>query len=276
MKIALATIPVVLWLALWLMPTSGVAIPLSNPNNQHNFSYNSLIDENPRTGKPHPRADSPANDGTTEICVFCHTPHSARPQTPLWNRPDPASDSSVPSEDFPLYGGALVIKGSFNVEDAVQHSQYQQGPNYPNGASKLCLSCHDGVTAIGTVIDGTAFNMLNAATVGAINDPRLVINLATSHPISFVYDSQVHSDIDKVKPGQYTWPPALADVPLDGQARMQCTTCHDPHEDTRGALNLPFWRHRTNISVNGPFEDVCNACHVADKAGKLGDLHDNL
>jgi len=25
---------------------------------------------------------------TTEICVFCHTPHFAQPSTPLWNKQD--------------------------------------------------------------------------------------------------------------------------------------------------------------------------------------------
>ena len=27
-----------------------------------------------------------------EICIFCHTPHNARPDHPLWNRNDPGSN----------------------------------------------------------------------------------------------------------------------------------------------------------------------------------------
>jgi len=30
------------------------------------------------------KSQSPASGGTTEICVFCHTPHSASPDAPLW------------------------------------------------------------------------------------------------------------------------------------------------------------------------------------------------
>ena len=258
-----------LLVCLWLIPSVGGTIPLSDTKNQHNFS-NTAVNTNPTTNQPHPKADAPANDGTTEICIFCHTPHNATPQSSLWNRPDPASMGS-----FPVYGGALVIKGSFNVADATLHSQYNTALfPYPNGASKLCLSCHDGVTAIGTVLDGTAFHMLNASNISAMGDPRLVINLATSHPISFVFDGQVLADVSQVKPGQYQLP-TLSDVPLDGQQRMQCTTCHDPHEDTRTAVGLPFWRHRTNVTT-GAFIDVCNDCHKAGMAGKLGDLHDNL
>ena len=209
-----------LWL-LCLTPLTGSAIPVSDPVNQHNFSHDAT-GTNPLTGNPHPRADTPANRGTTEICVFCHTPHGAAPQSSLWNRTTLSS--------FPLYGGALVIRGDFNVADATLHSQYNTSIfPYPNGASKLCLSCHDGVTAIGAVIDGTAFKMYNNINnINAMGDPRLVINLATSHPISFVYDSQVLTDISQVKPLQYQLP-TLVDVPLDGQQRMQCTTCHDPH-----------------------------------------------
>jgi len=244
-----------LWLTCWLMPLTCAAIPLSDSNNQHNFS-SGAVNINPTTGNPHPRADSPANEGTTEICIFCHTPHGAVPQSSLWNRRDPDTMGS-----FPVYGGQLVIKGSFNVADATLHSQYNSATfPYPNGASKLCLSCHDGVTAIGTVLDGTAFQMLNASNINAMGDPRLAINLATSHPISFVYDSQVLFDISQVKPGDYQLP-TMVDVPLDGQQRMQCTTCHDPHEDTRSEPHgLPFWRHNTGPTV-GEFEDVCNDCH---------------
>ncbi|MCM2264505.1 MAG: hypothetical protein NDI73_04865 [Desulfuromonadales bacterium] len=262
-----------LWLIFLLVPLTSAAIPLSNSNNQHNFS-SGAANTNPTTSNPHPHADSPDNlvsPGTSEICIFCHTPHNAAPQSSLWNRRDPDSMGS-----FPVYGGQLVIKGSFNVTDATLHSQYNSATfPYPNGASKLCLSCHDGVTAIGTVLDGTAFNMLNASNISAMNDPRLVIDLAVSHPISFVYDSQVLSDVSQVKPGQYRLP-TLIDVPLDGQQRMQCTTCHDPHEDTRSEPHgLPFWRHNTNTVVS-EFEDVCNDCHLADKTGPPAPVLHNM
>jgi hypothetical protein len=54
---------------------------------------------------------------------------------------------------------------------------------------------------------------------------------------------------------------------------MQCTTCHDPHDDTRAAIDIPFWRQTTG----SPYDDVCGACHdaafVDDLEGTGGD-HD--
>ena len=32
---------------------------------------------------------------TSEICVFCHTPHNSRPSTPLWNKSDTGSTYNV-------------------------------------------------------------------------------------------------------------------------------------------------------------------------------------
>jgi hypothetical protein len=42
---------------------------------------------------------------------------------------------------------------------------------------------------------------------------------------------------------------------------MQCTTCHDPHNDVSIEDDLlpPFWRETGTTAYN----DVCNACHIA-------------
>ncbi|NIQ98101.1 MAG: hypothetical protein GWN87_31070, partial [Desulfuromonadales bacterium] len=55
------------------------------------------------------------------ICLFCHIPHNASPSAPLWNRKTPAS-SYTP----------------YNSTTA------KASAGQPNGASLLCLSCHDG------------------------------------------------------------------------------------------------------------------------------------
>lgn len=226
----------------------ALAVPLaghpSSNQNKHNLS--STADD------AHPHA---AAGETTEICKFCHTPHGASPQSTLWNRPDPTG----PGGGFPLYSGALVIKGDDPlVPNATDNSQYGVG-EYPNGASKLCLSCHDGYTSMGVLLDGSSIAMRSGQDLlsGAMQ-----IDLAASHPISFVYDSAVFGDLEaSAKTGEYADPSTLpAYVPLDGQERMQCTTCHDPHEDTNlDGLGYPFWRHDTGAT---PYDDVCNACHI--------------
>jgi hypothetical protein len=232
------------------------AIPLSDLDNKHNLSNQSN-----NTIKAQPLS----TDGTDQICIFCHTPHSATPDSPLWSRPDPATNI------FPIYGNPLVIGGGLDaltggVSGQTSRSQYNTAALYPNGASRMCLSCHDGVTAIGLLNDGTTINMSGGATnlVGYNSTSPAIINLSTSHPISFIYDGDVLADLlgftgPGYDAGSYVLPDGTVDTPLDGQSRMQCTTCHDPHDDTRDAIGLPFWRQTTGT----PYDDVCNACHRA-------------
>ena len=141
----------------------------------------------------------------------------------------------------------------------------------------MCLSCHDGVTAIGLLNDSTTINMLGATTLSGYNS---AINLSTSHPVSFVYDTNVLADLLAFNgpgygAGSYILPDTgdAIDTPLDGQSRMQCTTCHDPHDDTRLSNGLPFWRHNTGSDLND-YNVVCDACHSDagfSPAGPIGD-----
>ena len=68
----------------------------------------------------------------TEVCIFCHTPHDSRPESPLWNRQDP--------------GVTYVLYNSSTV---------QAMTGQPDGSSVLCLSCHDGTIALGNVLSRT-------------------------------------------------------------------------------------------------------------------------
>src|SRR3990170_2107661 len=68
---------------------------------------------------------------TTEICVFCHTPHFGRTDTaPLWNRGSSAT-GYVP------YGTTV---GGTSITSV-------------GGSSLACLSCHDGVTTLDNLIN---------------------------------------------------------------------------------------------------------------------------
>lgn len=253
-------------------PISTPEISLTNPSNRHNLSSGASM-SNPVKAMP------ANNGGTDQICIFCHTPHSASNSGALWNRPDP----NGPSSGFELYAQPLAIKGDTipppdgtglaPLAGAQSRSQYStdSGINpdgYPNGASRLCLSCHDGATAVGILNDGTSIAMAGGIDYLSGNS---VIDLSTSHPVSFVYDDAVYADVIRVRGvGTYKLPaPEVGgvdadgvDTPLDNKQRMQCTTCHDPHYDSSladGSLP-PFWR-QTNSST--AYEDVCNACHDA-------------
>lgn len=239
-------------------PPSTIA-SITNPDNRHNMSKNAKG----------PIRSAPNEDGTDQICIFCHTPHSAAPEGPLWSRPDPATTT------FDLYGGAsgeLAIKGNVSGRENPGVTALTQYTNadpstYPSGASRLCLSCHDGVTAVNVLRDGTTIAMVGEVTMPA----QTTIDLSTAHPISFVYSDEVVTSVINVAlgtvavPEPYVMPShfdSRVDTPLDRASRMQCTTCHDPHIDRsldNGSLP-PFWR-QTSTVVDDPVTDVCNNCH---------------
>lgn len=197
---------------------------------------------------------------TDQICIFCHTPHNASSNGPLWNRPD--ITTAVGGGSFPLYAklGNLVIDDA-GVRDL---STYGDGvTQYPNGATRLCLSCHDGVTAIGTVLSATGGTDI-APSLGSmtVESPSMVIDLSTSHPVSFVYDSNVMAFLqDKPLAGTNAYKQPTAGI-LDDQSRMQCTACHDPHVDTNdGTYLLPMWRNYTGTE-DVDYLNTCSECHV--------------
>lgn len=245
----------------------AMGVPLSEPTtsplvNKHNFSKNS-------------KATIKSSD-ETQICIFCHTPHGASAQSTLWNRPDP--DPGVhPVTGTTAYdlnaSGTLIIK-----TPAGNDSKYTNTDTdvYPNGATRLCMSCHDGLTAVGTILNGVINNGDGDAILTA---KASVVNLSTSHPVSFVYKSPgdtvllaINAPAAKNNTFQY---PVLPTVPLDGLGRMQCTTCHDPHEDTQGTdpAQPPFWRHVVAGDPTASYDMVCATCHIGSSYIGIGPSH---
>jgi len=140
----------------------------------------------------------------TGLCVYCHTPHNANPTQALWNRDTPATT-------YQLYTSSTM----------------QAIPNQPSGSSRLCLSCHDGILALGNLRVPPPGEDLK---LGPMSGNRLLgTDLSDDHPISFVYDAEL-----AVRRGELADPSGLPQtVRLDASQQLQCTTCHDPHEDRR-------------------------------------------
>ena len=89
--------------------------------------------------------------GTTEVCVFCHTPHGGRTDVagggaPLWNRALPPRAGFTPLYDSPNFDN------SQGAETAG-----------PKGVSLACLSCHDGTIALDALINAPGSGGFNAA-----------------------------------------------------------------------------------------------------------------
>ncbi len=235
-------------------------------NTKHNLSV---------TGPGSVRADS-----ESQICVFCHTPHNAEniPAAPLWNR---------------SLSGATYNTYSSNSMDAT-------GLNQPAGSSKLCLSCHDGTLALGTVnvLNGkeNVTVPLQGTGAGGTMPPGdgvqtgftryLGTDLSNDHPISFTYDSALASSDGELRDPQLESyiqnrvPGIKPVVPLESD-KLQCISCHDPHlRDEDMTRNIKFLRlNRTQhlspvgSNFNASGDIICLACH--DKLGQAwaGSVH---
>jgi cytochrome c553 len=218
--------------------SNAFAIPLTDASgkNRHNLSS---------TSNNAVKAQS-----ETRICVFCHTPHGASAESALWNRKDPIGS-------FSLYSSATL--------DIDTVSDYGSATEYPNGASRMCLSCHDGVSAIGEFLNNPTVTM----TVADLGGRSSQIFLDASHPISFTYSDAVKSAINAAEgvldDENYRLP---GTVPLDSSSRMQCTTCHDPHEDTNNGTDylLPFWRNYSGTEATD-YDTTCGDCHFGSDWG---------
>ena len=75
------------------------------------------------------------NQGSDQICVYCHTPHNSVKNVPLWNRSNP---SGSPFELYNSVTLSTAAKGSSLTSENI---------------STFCLSCHDGVTKLGAFVN---------------------------------------------------------------------------------------------------------------------------
>lgn len=142
-----------------------------------------------------------------QVCLFCHTPHNASGMPPLWNRGSPRSS-------YRIY----------------QSSTLDAKPGQPAGSSKLCLSCHDGTIALGSVLSrGERIRMAGGEFMPA-GLTNLGTNLSDDHPISFHYTSGLAA-ADRQLADPRGLPP---EIQLDEAGRLQCTTCHNPHKNPHG------------------------------------------
>lgn len=160
-----------------------------------------------------------------EICVFCHAPHNTAPSGQLWNR-------RLPATTYAPYTSSTL----------------RSAPGQPNGASLLCLSCHDGTIALGDVLSRAAtIDMAGGALSG---NALLGINLSDDHPVSFVFDAALRAARGELAdPATLVRPGA---VRLDASGRLQCTACHDPHDDANGNF----------LVMPNTASALCQTCHI--------------
>lgn len=201
-----------------------------------------------------------------DICMFCHTSHSAAPLEPLWNKDQ---------------------KGT--VYQPYTSSTAKASPGQPTGSSLLCLSCHDGTIALGKIRNKPAINMVGGVTTLPPGSTRLGTDLRDDHPISFIYPNEP----------ELVPPASLSGMVKLEKGQVQCRSCHDPHDNEFGKFLVMsnqggalcttchiknFWNqtsHSNSIATwdnTGPnpwpnsnwvtvANNACENCHRAHTAG---------
>ncbi len=182
---------------------------------------------------------------TDQICVFCHTPHNAKQDIPLWNR-------SNPTGTFTLYSSSSMnntpVKSGFTADSI----------------SLFCMSCHDGATGLGSAVhndpNGTPITMDASGTVIS-GDANLSTDLSDDHPVNFLVTAdKIAADGNLGALNTATNPPTMnttltKGLPLfrsgRGDTTLECGSCHSVHDNT----DAPFLRTTMKGSL------LCLGCH---------------
>jgi len=164
-------------------------------------------------GSSHDFTSKTQYNTTGELCIVCHAPHGTdATAVPLWNH-------NTTSQIFSTYIG-YKFQGIASITQ-------------PDGASKLCLSCHDGVSAINQF--GGALQGTTPVPMPLTTNDRIGTDLTNDHPISFVYNTAL-ATLDGALKDPSTASTSLggtiATDLLDVNGKVQCPSCHEVHDQT--------------------------------------------
>ena len=182
-------------------------------------SYPSVsVVNTPHNLNNYPGVSIPGN----QVCLPCHTPHNALKsgdENVLWN----------------------------HKETTETFTMYKSTAGQPEGVSKMCLSCHDGVTAIDSY--GTT-----TGSVVITGPAKLGNDLSNDHPIGIQYPTALpaeYKDPSTFAPGINSGP-GVRLVTISGADRVECTSCHNAHNNGLGNfLRVPIQESY-----------LCLQCHI--------------
>jgi predicted CXXCH cytochrome family protein len=173
------------------------------------------------------------------VCSDCHDPHE-RGQPAFLTRPTPELCAECHEEQFTIVGGP--------------HDRRTNPGAWPERASDaggLCLPCHlaHGGQRPDLYRFGSAEHDSYHDDACLSCHPKAGWN--ADSPIAIIHPHEISPDQHKVE---------LALVPKDdqGNMRMGCRTCHNPHGG-------PDPVHLARVEPDQPTEELCLHCHVDQK-----------
>jgi predicted CXXCH cytochrome family protein len=193
------------------------------PGDSDSYPSVSVINT-PHNLNNYPGVSIPGN----QVCLPCHTPHNAL---------------TVDGENYVLWNHAETNQ-TFTMYTNIRGETV---PGQPQGPSKLCLSCHDGVTAI------DSYGGLTGSTV-MTGDAALGTDLSNDHPIGMQYPTSLPAEYRN--PSTYApgigGGPGVKLVTINGTDRVECSSCHNVHNNGLGYfLRVPIQESY-----------LCLQCHI--------------
>ncbi len=176
---------------------------------------------------------SPVKSGLSAACLYCHAPHSGiGGRTPLWSQ-------KLSAQSYTMYSSTTMANAT---------TQPTLG-----ATSSLCLSCHDGTVAVGSVSPYGPFTMTGSMAKQDI----FGTNLGTSHPFSLRTPLVDSPNLVASLAASGTTADPLQKVKLIN-GTVECNSCHEPHNQYLDPMSSNFL---ARDSVNG---QLCLACHTSD------------
>ncbi len=210
------------------------------------------------SGTAHDLSDQGASP-TTEICVFCHTPHGTNVgQGPIWNR------STANADPYVMYD--------------IVSSNTDSNPSGISASSKACMTCHDGATALNALMNNPGLANAAVTPSGDLSLSNGNIggasgrDLSNDHPIAVAYDGAGATSADNkasLNPltdinAAYVTVKIYSTDGVTGSVRgatnnatlIQCESCHDVHgADSAFGVVPSFLRVWNSDSA------LCLTCH---------------
>ncbi len=210
-----------------------------------------------------------------QVCIFCHTPHRAVEQDLIWNHTMGSGDYSFSAAGPAGAPGASTTNSGTTLPTSTA--------TFGAGPTKMCMSCHDGSVALGS-LNNIGDGVTGTIVTSPVNLNGQVMQIASAtggmggnHPVALPYPDQAGATYNSITTGVTSgfggavgsggWADVAsvtaAGVLLHGSAAgaygMECTSCHDPHNNsvatTEGEAGKYFLR------VSGDNSALCLACH---------------
>jgi len=137
------------------------------------------------------------------------------------------------------YYAYLETRDDFSIDDIATAGSGLETLDIPNtnpwsiSSSKLCMSCHDGIIAI-----------------GVSHQETLKISLESSHPISVEYPEGKLGIKDK-NSKIYDWNNASVVSDILVNDKIECISCHSPHSKS----------HKHYLRSENRRSKLCFGCH---------------